>query len=300
MADSQLPEGDQIFLDHIGHFVRDISAAKEALTLCGFQPTPFSAQAAPTGPGGAMEPTGTGNICAMLDAGYLEFLAKTAETPLAAELEAAIARWTGVHLAAFSVADLEATYARLVKSGIEMRPVVHMRRPVATAHGISEARFTVLRPKPGVMAEGRIQLLTHHTEIEVWQPRWLDQPNGVTGLLGVLIVSSDLTEAAGRFERLLGVAPSPSKPGVRFSLARGHVQLCAPDEAAPVFGKPPGLPWIAAYGLQVKSLERIAKFIDAAGVRAVRQGNALCAVFPGVLGVGSWAFAEDAASLPWN
>ncbi len=94
-----------------------------------------------------------------------------------------------------------------------MRPVVHMRRPVETEHGRSEARFTVLRPKPGVMAEGRIQLLTHHTEPEVWQPRWLTQPNGVTGLLSLLVVSDDPAEASGRFAKLLGVAPIRADDG---------------------------------------------------------------------------------------
>ncbi len=74
MTERQLPDGDAIFLDHIGHFVRDIKAAEAALQSCGFLPTPFSVQTAPTGPDGAMEPTGTGNVCAMLPAGYLEFL----------------------------------------------------------------------------------------------------------------------------------------------------------------------------------------------------------------------------------
>lgn len=66
MAISQLPEGDQVFLDHIGHFIKDIPAATETLKRCGFLPTPFSVQTAPTGADGAMEPTDTGNVCPML------------------------------------------------------------------------------------------------------------------------------------------------------------------------------------------------------------------------------------------
>lgn len=298
MAASQLPEGGQIVLDHVGHFVPDIAAAADALARCGFLPTPLSVQSAP-GADGVMRPTGTGNVCAMLRAGYLEVLAKTSDTPLAAEFDAAMARWAGVHLAAFAVAEPDAAYRRLLASGIAMRPLVHMRRPVETADGMSEARFTVLRPERGVMPEGRMQLLTHHTEAEVWQPRWLAQPNGVTALLGVMIVTDAVAEAAARFERLLGIAPQPGDRCLRFSLARGHVVLAAPEHASAIAGPPPGLPWIAAYGLQVESLERAGRCLNEAGVETRRAGRALLAAFPPVLGRGHWAFAEEEAALPW-
>ncbi len=300
MSDAQLPVGGQIFLDHIGHFVRDIDSANAALKQCGFLTTPFSVQTAPTGPDGAMQPTGTGNICTMLRSGYLEFLTKTTETPLAAELEAAIDRWPGVHLAAFAVAQPEATYKRLLQAGIDMRPLVHMRRPVETENGKGEARFTVLRPKPGVMAEGRIQLLTHHTEKEVWQPRWLSHPNGVLGLLGTLIVTADLEDAAARLERLLGLTPKRHSYGIRFALDRGYLELLSPDAAEPVVGKPPGIPWIASYALRVENLKLTADFMSKAGIPTNRLRNALIARFPDAIGVGSWIFVEDVADLPWN
>jgi Glyoxalase-like domain len=296
---AQLPEGDEIFLDHIAHFVADIAAAGEALARCGFLTTPFTIQTAPPGPDGTMQPTGTGNICAMLRAGYVEILAKTSETPLSAELDAAIARWPGVHLAAFSVAEPQATYDRLVGAGMPMWPMVHMRRPVEMPGGRSEARFTILRPQPGAMAEGRMQLLTHHTEAEVWQPRFLDQPNGAGALLGLLIVSNDPEEAAGRFKRLLGVAPQRKARGIRLPMARGHIEITSPENAVPLFAAPPGLPWIAAYGLRVDDLERAAIFMRDAGVATTRAGDALIAAFPPALGIGFWVFVADAAALPW-
>ena len=43
-ADRQLPRGDEIFLDHVGHFVRDPEAARRALARAGFAPTPTSIQ----------------------------------------------------------------------------------------------------------------------------------------------------------------------------------------------------------------------------------------------------------------
>ena len=46
-ADRQLPRGDEIFLDHVGHFVADVEAAGRALARAGFAPTPVSVQVNP-------------------------------------------------------------------------------------------------------------------------------------------------------------------------------------------------------------------------------------------------------------
>jgi hypothetical protein len=60
----QLPLNDEIFLDHVGHFVRDPQAAAAALQRAGFAPPPVSVQVAPDG-----GPTGTGIVCAILTRG---------------------------------------------------------------------------------------------------------------------------------------------------------------------------------------------------------------------------------------
>src|SRR5262249_28108628 len=100
VTDRQLPILEEVFLDHVGHFVRDPQSASRALARAGFAPTPVSIQVAPD-PDGAPRPTGTGNVTAMFTRGYIEVLFKTADTPLSRELEVARARYPGVHLAAF-------------------------------------------------------------------------------------------------------------------------------------------------------------------------------------------------------
>src|SRR5438132_6296895 len=126
----QLPVGEEIFLDHIGYFVPDVEAARRALTRAGFAPTPISIQVNPDPGGGAPRLTGTGNVTAMLAQGYIEVLFKTADTPLIGELETASARYRGIHLAAFAVADAAAAHRRLSDQGFRVRPVVKMQRPV--------------------------------------------------------------------------------------------------------------------------------------------------------------------------
>ena len=95
------------------------------------------------------------------------------------------------------------------------------------------------------MAEGRIQMLTHHTEDAVWQKRWLAHPNGVRELIDVAIAVSSVAEADSRFARFLNRtsvatnwnaagadAPRCSVGGQKAPHADDWTQ-CAPQRPAP-------------------------------------------------------------------
>jgi hypothetical protein len=291
-ADRQLPLGEEIFLDHVGHFVRDPQAAARALARAGFAPTPMSVQTQPD-PAGAPRLTGTGNVTAMLTRGYVEVLFKTADTPLGGELAAAMARHMGIHLVAFAVADAAGAHQRLRESGFRVRPLVDMQRPVDTVGKLGIAAFTVARLEPGEMQEGRIQLLTHRTEHLVWQPRWLTHPNGAVGLTSVVIAVGDLNEAGQRFERLTGRRPRASSLAQSFDLDRGSVDLVT----ASTFGLMcpqipiPSLPFMGAYGIEVGSLEIAERALKQGGLTTQRVGRCLVAAFPAELGCGAWVFS---------
>src|SRR4051794_15382863 len=167
-ADRQLPQGDEIFLDHVGHFVADREGAAAALTRAGFAPTAPSIQVNPDPRGGAPRPTGTGNVTAMLSRGYIECLFRTADTPLGQEFEAALARYPGVHLAAFAVADPEHAHARLESAGFRLRPIGEMERPRSTPGGSDIAAFTGLRLGSGEVAQGRIHGVGPRPEQHPW------------------------------------------------------------------------------------------------------------------------------------
>ena len=300
--DRQLPAGDEIFLDHVGHFVRDPAAAGAALALAGFAPTPVSIQVNPDPAGGPAKLTGTGNVTAMLRRGYMEVLFKTADTPLGRELDAALARYGGVHLAAFSVADAAKAGARLAAEGFRTRPVVEMERPVETATGPGKAAFTVARVEPDAMAEGRIQILTHRTEDAVWQQRWLDHPNTALALLDIVFAVADIEEAAQRFARFTGRKPVAGGGGIAVPLDRGRVMLVtAPTLAGLLPGLiPPSLPFAPCYGVAVGALDTAAASLRAGNIAAERRGGYLVAPFPAALGAGAWVFVERAGDLPWR
>jgi Glyoxalase-like domain len=303
MADieRQLPVGEEIFLDHVGHFVRDPQAASAALARAGFAPTAVSVQVTPDA-SGKPQPTGTGNVTAMFRRGYMEVLFKTADTPLGLEFAASLDQFSGLHLAAFSVADAEAAHKRLAAAGFAMRPLVYFERPVATLTGSGTAAFTVTRVERGAMAEGRIQILTHRTEDMVWQPRWLDHPNGVIGLVDLLIAVDDLDEAAERFSRFTGRPVTKTGEGRSVRLDRGRVELMTRAGLAALLPDVvvPRLPFMAAYALRVASLDVTEKVLRDGQIAARRVGNLLVAAFPAEVGVGAWFFVERPDALPWR
>ena len=299
--DRQLPKGGEIFLDHVGHFVREPEAASRALERAGFAPTPASIQINPDVAVGTRL-TGTGNVTAMLRRGYIEFLFKTADTALGREFEAALARYAGIHLAAFAVADAQEAHARLTREGFRVRPLVGMQRPVETEAGEDTAAFTIARVEPGVMPEGRIQMLTHHTEQAVWQARWLSHPNGAIGLIDLVIAVADVEAAAQRFARFIGRPASPVACGAMIRLDRGGVLLVSHKALTEILPElaPNALPFIAGYAVGVRSLAVAEAMVDGADLewRAIEDG--IVARFPVELGEGAWFFVERAAALPWR
>jgi hypothetical protein len=297
-ADRQLPLGEEIFLDHVGHFVRDPQAASLALARAGFAPTPVSVQTEPDPADGAPRLTGTGNVTAMLGRGYVEVLFKTADTPLGHELDTAMARHGGIHLVAFAVADAAGAHRRLRDSGFRMRPLVDMQRPVDTVGKPGTAAFTVARLEPGEMPEGRIQLLTHRTEHMVWQPRWLTHRNGALGLASVTIAVGDVDEASRRFGHLTGRQARASSLGQSIDLDRGRVDLVTAATFAQKFPQVPipSLPFIGAYGIWAGSLETVERTLMQGGLIAQRRDQSLVAVFPGELGCGAWVFSCPSAA----
>jgi hypothetical protein len=291
-ADRQLPRGEEIFLDHVAHFVPDREAARAALARAGFAPAPLSIQVNPDPAGGPPQPTGTGNVTAMFARGYIEILFKTADTPLGRELDAALARHPGLHLAAFAVADARAAHRRLGEAGFHVQPLVEMQRPVDTAQGKDIAAFTIARLTPGQMPEGRIQMLTHRTEHTVWQPRWLDHPNGARALTGLTIAVADVAEAAARFARFTSRPAVACDGGQAIALDRGCVELVTAEAFSrrfPVLAIP-SLPFIGACTIAVASLAATEAALRHGEIAARREGERLVARFPEELGIGAWIF----------
>ncbi|MFW5680860.1 MAG: VOC family protein [Pseudomonadota bacterium] len=280
----QVPGAGEVFLDHVAWFAAEMQAAEAALAAMGFTLTPFTRQmnASPEGP----VPAGMANRCAMLGAGYLEFLTAVGDTPLARQFHRQLARYRGLHLIAFTVADAEAERARLRVAGFDAQPPVHLRRLVELAEGgTGEAAFTVVRVPPNTMPEGRIQVLTHHTPDLVWQRRWTTQANAVESLEAVLLAVADPAEAGERFARFVDRPAVSLADGRRLiALERGVLVFAEPvwveAHVAPV---PVAAPVIAAVALGSADLATTSVALAAAGAMQVAGGYALPAPLGGAV-----------------
>ncbi|MEY8840459.1 VOC family protein, partial [Cribrihabitans sp. XS_ASV171] len=289
MNSANAPALSAITLDHSGHFVPDPDAARAALQDLGFTVTPWSAQVQPDPDTGEMRLTGTGNICVMLDEGYLEFLAHTADTQLGLEFRAALERRAGLHLAAFGSADAAADHAALSAQGLNMRPLVHFSREIETETGRAEVAFTVARLAAGTMPEGRVQIVTHHSVPVMWQDRWTRHSNSAQALRAMVISAPDPDEAAARFARILNRPVDRHGDGLRIALDRGALEILPEEDATALVGAAvdPGRPCLVALRVAVATF---APFRDRPGARALPDGT-LALPFGPALGRGCWLFA---------
>lgn len=241
--------------------------------------------------------TGTANRCAMLARGYLEILTDVEglDTPFSRAHRAAVARYEGLHLIAFSVDDVTAEAGRLDAEGFRPRPVANLRRPMPVdGGGEEEAGFSVLRVPLGTMAEGRMQILRHETPDVVWQPSTIARDNAVSGLSGVAICTDDPAEAADRYARFTGRAGE----GARIVLDRGSLDFVTPAGLARAIpaARPPSLPFIAAAVLESADIAATRRFFEAAGIPVATLPDGAIAVAPD-FAMGAWLVVHAAGVL---
>ncbi len=294
----QLPDAGEIFLDHHGHFVPDMDAASAALTRLGFKLTPYAEHSQPAAAGQPPRPSGTGNRCIMLRESYIEVLCAAGDALMARQLRDAVARYTGLHLLAFTAVDAAAEHARLSQLGFVLQPLVHLSRAVEGG----QLRFSVVRLEGGhAMEEGRIQFLTHETPDLLWRGDFLDHPNGVVAMREVVLASAGPQEAAARFGRYLGRAAKSVPGGWHIALARGGLTILGAEALASALPGIviPDLPFIAASTLISQDIAATTAYLDSKEI-------ALAELAPGVFraevlpALGStMIFMESGGLAPW-
>ena len=292
-AAQQRPPSGTLVLDHVSHFVAELGAAARLLERLGFTVTPASAQSTQEGP------AGTSNVCVMLERGYLEFLAPTADTPNASRLRSAMRRYSGVHLACFGTPAAEDEHARLGWHGFDPLPLVRLQRPVSPEPEAPLARFHVVRVPPERMPEGRIQFVEQLTPEALWQPRWLSHANRVRGLACVFVAAEQPAQAAARWARFAALLPAPAGAYTHLATSRGHVLLGAAANWRELLGACPPVPALAGYALACDDPGALAERCRSAGLAPRRLRADLFAVpLPAALG-GAWILGtDDSLGLP--
>jgi glyoxalase-like protein len=282
----RIPPAGELFLDHIAHFVPDLGAAAQTLQALGFAVTPVSAHRTQHGP------SGTSNVCVMLEHGYLEILAPMADTPDARKLHDALRRYAGVHLACFGTPAAEEEQARLASHGFNPPAMVELSRQTET--GL--AQFKVVRAAPEAMPEGRIQFVQHLTPEVVWHERWLGHRNGVTKLACVFVVADEPADAAARWAHFSALLPRLAGRFAHLQSARGDVLIGRRGDWEHLFGDvAPAAPALAGYALECSDPDALAERATLAGaaVRKLRRGL-YAATLPPALSA-NWVFGTASA-----
>jgi hypothetical protein len=241
-------------LDHVGFCTDAPEALWDAYGRLGFTLTPVARQSGPRAPGGPVERFGTGNRCAMLRHGYLELLGILDPALHDNGIGRFIARYRGLHILAFGVADAAAELPRLRRAGLEIPAVVPLQRPVDDgAPDGPLARFSRL-PVPDA-PEGRLQLIEHHTPELLWQERWMQHPNRAVALEAAILAAPAPAETAARLSRLTGAVLEPDPAGgFVLPLPQGRVRILPPDALDAVLPgvAAPTLPFIAGFTVRTE------------------------------------------------
>lgn len=266
----QTPQPGQIFLDHVGWFVPDMDVASLSFNRLGFPLTPFTVHMNEQ-PDGSRVPSGTANRCAMIRRGYLEVLTRVpeVESAITEQMDAGLARYTGLHLIAFTVGDTDAATAQLREAGFAPEPPIALRRPMPLDDGgEGTAAFSVIRLPSDAMAEGRVQVLSQDTPDVVWQPSVTADENGLDMLSGLLICADDPEETAMRYERFTGKARRAQGRGYRIDLDRGSLTICTPEDCQILLPgiTIPSMPFIAAVSIRSSDINVTRSFLAAADV----------------------------------
>jgi hypothetical protein len=300
-ADRQLPQGGEVFLDHVGFFAHDLGKAGAQLERLGFQVSPVNLQQNPDAQG-VLRPSGTSNRLAMLRRGFVEVLAATHPTPLAERVRAALLRYEGLHLIALSHHDIARTRVRLAAAGFGMHETVTLRRQTQTPDGPREVHWSVLRPEAGTLPEGRVQFVKCHTEDAVWVPALLDHPNAAHGITDMLLCVADRRDSAERLGRYVAREARHEARRSTLALDRGRLVFVEPAEARamlPGFAAP-SLPFDAGQAVLSAGLDATRGALARGGVKPLIDRADLICVGPADALGGYLLFHGAGADDPWG
>jgi len=299
--DRQLPEGNEIFLDHVGFFVKDIEAVGEVLKRVGFTPTPVNIHYN-SDEKGNLAKSGTANRLCTFKFGYIEVLGAVADTPLADQLKEALSRYSGLHLLAFTHENMEEQRNRILSAGFDLQPTVRLRRPIQTAEGEKTVRATVVRVKSGVMSESRVQMLTHGTPELIWLEDYSNHPNQAEALTDLLLISDEPMNKADQYARFTGGVILQEDDVWVVSLPRGRMTFSSPDTADKILPglNIPSLPYIAALSIRSGDFEKTNRHMQSQGIKPASANDTMLCIGPEE-GLGAYlVFHAHGIDPVWN
>lgn len=257
-------------VDHAIILVRDIDRAERQMSALGFKPTPRGIHSAVMG---------TANSTVVFaDGTYVEILTVHSETPLNASLALQLKKGDGLAGIAFKTGDARAAAADFAGAGIAAGEATDFQRPVDFPGGARDAAFTIARIDPAATPGAWTFVCQHHSPDVVWRQDFIEQPNGVTGLLEVVGTASDLASIETAYRRVFTDRVERDEESLVIRTGTATVRFLSPLAYAERFGRVPrqGEPHLDALMFACRDLDRTAEALKGAGTRfAVNEGSLL-------------------------
>ena len=250
-----MPDIDNI--NHVGMAVRDLAETVRRFEAMGFQLTPFSPHSAAWKPGEAVQPQGSGNRCVMFASDYLEILASEDPARPAARITNFLKHHQGAHIICFDTQDPHAVEQRLRSEGIATSGVIPLQREIDTPVGVRTAKFARIQFAPEQSPEGYVQAAQHLTPQYIYQPRYIQHPNGCTSLHRTVVVTDALEAFAEKYRRYTGLTPIAHAGSCDFHFPRGTRLTIVDVKHAPALLPGtlfPPIPGIAAVSFRTADL----------------------------------------------
>lgn len=265
-------------VNHVGMAVRDIDQTSHRYEQMGFKLTPFSAHSGAWKPGAAVTKLGSGNRCVMFANNYLEILANEDPDKPSERLAGFLHHHQGGHIICFGSEDLPSVEKRLIANQLKTSGVLPLQRDVDTPTGTHTAKFERMQFAPDESPEGYIQAAKHLTPEYIYQPRYIDHPNGCNELSDTILVVDDMVRFKQRYQVYTGVTPKDNDGILTF-----HFDLCSRltimTQAHAIQHLPgtlyPPIPGIAGVGFRCPDLAAQARRLRSARIPFIEVNQTL-------------------------
>jgi hypothetical protein len=118
--------------------------------------------------------------------------------------------------------------------------------------------------------------IEHLTRNYLWQPRYLDHPNGAVALTELVVCVDDVETAARRYARYFGIPVTRNGIVSEISLKNGKFKLLGPAGLRNIYGiDPPTLPFAASVSIAVENIAETERLLDGNGVAVTRPNGCL-------------------------
>jgi len=267
-------------IDHVLIATADLDGAAATWRQLGFSLTPYGRHVGKS----------TGNYCIMFPDDYVELIGIVDDAAPGSQHDALIrARGDGLFASALSPNGAEEARQAVMAAGIEALPLRDLHRAVERPDGKADLYFKNFDLADGATPDFRFFFCHHLTPAAMRHPDWLRHANGVTGVLGITVVSPRPAALQDAYARLFGLGQLTMTDNMlTIHLPRHRILFATADDAQAMYPEAElPTPDAEAYGaivsFAVADVAATQRYLAATGVTHMPTGDAVL-VPPGEAG----------------